>query len=112
LHEHWTGLLDHPEFEPGQAALHDLRGRKARGDYEDVFTQGEVYRRDVEPRVGTGRMAILVDSAVTYGQGRQVTTMLDLEDSSLVTYSEEEAKTWVGLPADYELPYPSPVGGS
>jgi len=59
----------------------------------------------VAPEVGEGRLAILVDSAVTFGQARQMTMMLGLEGTSLITYSEGEAKTWVGLPPDYKLPY-------
>jgi len=103
--DHWQSLIEDPEFELGYSALHDMRGREFTKTYEETVSERDVYRRDVEPRVGDGRTAILVDSVATYGQARQMTLMLNLEDSSVVTYSEEEAKRWVGLPAEYVFPY-------
>jgi len=110
--EHWKALTEHPEFEPGHAALHDFRGRNPRGGYEEAQEGRDTYVRDVAPHVGDGRVAMLVDSPMAYGQARMIAIMLALEETSLVTYSEEDAKEWVGLSADYEFPYPTPSSGS
>jgi hypothetical protein len=105
--EHWRSLLEHPEFEPGFAALHDLRGRGTDRGYESLVEARGIYASQVAPHVGDGRVSLLVDSVLGFGLARQMTILLDLEESARVTYSEEEAKTWIGLPADFPLPYPA-----
>ncbi len=102
---HWSGLLEDPDYNPEYAALHDVRCRSIKGGYEETVESRDIYRRKVEPEVGEGRVAVLVDTASAYGSGRQLTIMTGLEDESLVTYSEEEAKSWIGLGADFVLPY-------
>jgi len=102
---HWHDLLEDPEYNPDFAALHDLRNRTIKGEYADTVESRDAYTRDVAPEVGGGRVAVLVDTAAAYGSGRQLTVMTGLEDDSLVTYSEEEAKRWIGLSEDHALPY-------
>ena len=102
---HWRDLLDQPDYRPEHAGLHDVRGREINAGYSDTVESREIYERDVAPRVGGGRVAILVDNAAAFGTGRQLTVMTGLEDASLVTYSEEDAKKWIGLASDFALPY-------
>jgi hypothetical protein len=109
--EYWKALIANPEFQPGYAVLHDLRGRSIRRGFEDTAIQRDIYRREVAPHVGEGRAALLVDSAMAYSQEKLLTLMLGMEDTVLVTYSEDEARRWVGLPADHPLPAPAGDGG-
>lgn len=102
---HWKDLLGHPEFETGYAALHDARDRSIVTAYAETVEGREAYLRDVAPKVGSGRVAVLVDNPNAFGTGRQLTVMTGLEEDSLVTYSEEAAKKWVGLAGDFVLPY-------
>ena len=102
---HWRALLADPDYSPDHASLHDLRERGIAGEYEGILESRDVYQRDVAPKVGNGRVAILVDNAAAFGSGRQLTMMLGLEEDTLVTYSEAEAKRWIGLGEDHALPY-------
>lgn len=106
LNEHWSGLVSDPRFKPGFGALHDVRGRKIEFDSRAVSANAREYRVRVEPQVGFGRLAILVDSDEAIESSRRLIAMLEL-DGSIVTRSEFEAKQWVGLAAEIEL-YGSP----
>ena len=103
---HWQDLVERPEFSPGLAALHDMRGVTIPRSYEETAEVGKIYRRDIEPRVGFGRVALLVDDADNFGQAERLTNALELA-GTLVTYSEREAREWVGLPTDFELADPA-----
>lgn len=61
LLEHWEALLQDPRFRPSFAALHDARGRSLDVDWSDARLKAHTYRAEVEPQVGFGRLAILVD---------------------------------------------------
>jgi len=104
---HWRDIVERPEFKPDFAALHDLRGVEVRPGKQGAVEVGEIYRRDVEPRVGFGRAAILVASADAFDYAVHLVELLELE-GALIGYDEREAKAWVGLPRDFTLPYPSP----
>jgi len=105
--EHWRDLIEQPRFRPELAALHDMRKVEARRDREETVELGETYRRDVEPHVGFGRVAILVAHPETYERAQHLTNMLELA-GTLISYSEQDAMEWVGRPADFALPYPPP----
>ena len=109
LLEHWRDLVERPEFDPCLVALHDFRGIEVRRGKTATIVVGEIYRRDVEPRVGFGRAAIIVDDAAKFERANHLISMLEL-DGTLVSYSEQEAKTWVGLPGDFALPYSGAAG--
>lgn len=102
---HWRDLLEQPDYRPDHSALHDLRRCEITSGYAETLESRELYQREVAPKVGRSRVAILVDNAVAFGTGRQITMMTGLEDDSLVTYSVEDAKKWVGLGPDFALPY-------
>jgi hypothetical protein len=102
---HWKDLLERPEYDASFAALHDARERSILAGYAETVEGRDVYVRDVAPKIGSGRVAVLVDNPSAFGSGRQLTVMTGLEEDSLVTYSEEAAKQWVGLSGDFELPY-------
>jgi hypothetical protein len=103
--DHWRDLLGDPDYRPDQAALHDVRNRAIKGEYADTVESRDTYQREVAPKTGSGRVAVLVDNAAAFGSGRQLTVMTGLEEESLVTYSEQEAKRWIGLDAALVLPY-------
>lgn len=102
---HWKDLLARPDYDTSYAALHDARDRTIITGYAETLEGRDAYLRDVAPKVGSGRVAVLVDNPAAFGTGRQITVMTGLEEDSLVTYSEQAAKEWVGLAGDFELPY-------
>jgi hypothetical protein len=102
--QHWEALIQDPRFQPGYAALHDARGRAPKASWSDLREGTERYRVAVEPRVGFGRVAILVDAEDVRAQALRLLELLELE-GAIVTASEAEARSWVGLPLDLPLPY-------
>ncbi len=68
--------------------------------------EADGYRSEIEPAVGFGRLAILVDSKRLFDGAERMVAMLEL-GGSFVTESEAEAKRWVGLPPDLPFPYES-----
>jgi hypothetical protein len=48
-------------------------------------------------------LAYIVETAHQFGQIRQYIAKVRIENEVLVTYSEAEAKAFVGLPADFDL---------
>lgn len=120
---HWAGALDLEElwsfirgvvgeswFHPGVNVLHDFRDATAvppRTDVRDFAQKVQL----VKPAFGdSGRVAILVPKqddvrvAQTYvriagGTGREFKVFTDLD----------EAKVWLGLPADYSGPINQPL---
>ena len=97
-------------FYPGVNVLHDFRGATAAPPQTDVRQLARNFQL-VKPAFGdSGRVVILVPTqkevrvAQTYvalagGTGREFAVFTDLD----------EAKAWLGLPADYELPADQPT---
>ncbi|MGH0030420.1 MAG: hypothetical protein ACQGVC_11565 [Myxococcota bacterium] len=106
---HWQELIGNARFRPGLAALHDVRGHAIELGRQSLRDEAEAYRAEVEPRVGFGRVAILVDDPEMHRRAERLVRMLELHGAR-VTFSETEAKEWVGLPPDQPLPYASPPG--
>lgn len=112
LARHWAALVEDPRLRPGMAALHDARGCQVKAGRSALGEGARLYRREVEPRVGFGRVALLVDDDGTLADARRLTELLELE-GALVTTSESEAKAWVGLERNLPLPYrPSQAHGA
>lgn len=103
LLEHWKSVAEDPRFEPGLAALHDCRGFAVVLPRDLMRDSAHVYRAEVEPRVGFGRVAILADNQESQENAQRMLDLLELEDA-IVTTSEAEARDWVGLPADVFVP--------
>jgi len=102
--QHWRDLLDDPRHESGLAALHDLRDCRLLRDFSGAKEEQGAYRK-LADGFGMARVAMLVGSPLQYGMARQLMTLLDFDDLALVTYDEADAKAWIGLAADYPLPY-------
>lgn len=106
--EHWRDLVERPEFTPELAALHDFRAADVHPDRKGTIEVGHVYRREIEPRVGFGRVAIMVATGEAFAAAERLINLLEL-DGTLISYDESDAKAWIGLPRDFDLPYTSPA---
>lgn len=103
LAQHWDSIVADPRFQPGFAALHDCRAFVFALAPNQMRDQAHAYRAEIEPQVGFGRVAILVEGQASRDAAQRMINLLELEDA-IVTTSEAEARNWVGLPADVFVP--------
>lgn len=101
---HWRSLLADERHRPGLGALHDGRGRSPKFSWKELREGARSYREAVEPAVGFGPVALLLDRGKLFREASRGVSLLELE-GALVTDSERDAKECVGLPSDFRLPY-------
>jgi hypothetical protein len=99
--QHWQELARNAQYDASMDALHDLRGCHFESSYVAALKGARIYQSTGVG--GTGKVGVLVDDVLAFGMMRQLTVVMDLDDS-LVTYDEAEAKALVGLPRDFALP--------
>lgn len=114
----WTGALDlqglwgymravvgEPWYRPGLNVLHDFRDATAAPPATDVLQLAQNFRAVVPVFGNSGRVALIVPKVEDFpiaqtfvglagGTGREFEVFTDLG----------EARMWLGLPDDYELP--------
>jgi len=92
-----------PAFFQRSGQVHDMRAAEFTLTPADLDTARTLERRTRDMTAQDRRMAVIVKSAVQFGQVRQFMTKLDTTANLLVTYSEAEAKAFAGLPDHIDL---------
>ena len=101
----YEDLVRTPGFATRTGIFHDCRGADRIAIGFDNLNAARLHYADTVLEAATPvPAAVLVATKVQFGQMRQYITKLDVEETTLITYSEDDAKAHLGLPADFTLP--------
>lgn len=99
----YVDVVKLPEFPDRRGVLHDFRNADIAHDFNELDKVREHYRQAIRDHDVRPGLSFIVKSSHQFGQVRQTIAKMLSNDQILVTYSEDEAKTFIGLPTDFDL---------
>lgn len=103
LKRFFADVVKLPVFPARRGVIHDLRRARIAIDFHQLDTARLDHDLAIHADNRKPPLAYVVESAHQFGQIRQYIAKVQIENEVLVTYSEDEAKAFVGLPKNFDL---------